>query len=96
MGRSVRGEGILNTSVTYFLPYGGIIQDPNPEEECLQAQVEVDTCYCHVKSAVRLVDILICTSFILYNPMFLFCLCEWSTMTVLVVGYEWNYQQVTM
>ncbi|XP_042883859.1 male-specific lethal 1 homolog isoform X2 [Penaeus japonicus] len=41
MGRSVRGEGILNTSVTYFLPYGGIIQDPNPEEECLQAQVEI-------------------------------------------------------
>lgn len=44
MGRSVRGEGILNTSVTYYLPYGGIIQDPNPEEECLQAQVEVDIC----------------------------------------------------
>ncbi|XP_037798328.1 male-specific lethal 1 homolog isoform X1 [Penaeus monodon] len=41
MGRSVRGDGILNTSVTYYLPYGGIIQDPNPEEECLQAQVEI-------------------------------------------------------
>lgn len=40
-GRAVRGEGILNTSVAYYLPYGALIQDPNPEEECLQAQVEV-------------------------------------------------------
>ncbi|KAK8744087.1 hypothetical protein OTU49_000993 [Cherax quadricarinatus] len=41
MGRAVRGEGILNTSVSYYLPYGILIQDPNPEEECLQAQVEI-------------------------------------------------------
>ncbi|XP_071515242.1 uncharacterized protein [Panulirus ornatus] len=40
-GRAVRGEGILNTSVAYYLPYGALIQDPNPEEECLQAQVEI-------------------------------------------------------
>ncbi|XP_068211350.1 male-specific lethal 1 homolog isoform X2 [Palaemon carinicauda] len=38
---TVRGEGILNTTVTYFLPYGNYIHDPNPEEECLQAQVEI-------------------------------------------------------
>ncbi|XP_042216144.1 male-specific lethal 1 homolog isoform X2 [Homarus americanus] len=40
-GRPVRGEGILNTSVSYYLPYGILVQDPNPEEECLQAQVEI-------------------------------------------------------
>lgn len=38
---TVRGEGILNTTVTYYLPYGSYIHDPNPEEECLQAQVEI-------------------------------------------------------
>ncbi|XP_064091709.1 male-specific lethal 1-like 1 isoform X3 [Macrobrachium nipponense] len=38
---TVRGDGILNTTVTYFLPYGSYIHDPNPEEECLQAQVEI-------------------------------------------------------
>ena len=40
-GRAVRGEGILNTSVAYYLPYGSLRHDPNPEEECLQSQVEV-------------------------------------------------------
>lgn len=40
-GRAVRGEGILNTSVSYYLPYGILVEDPNPEEECLQAQVEI-------------------------------------------------------
>ncbi|KAG0723935.1 Male-specific lethal 1-like 1 [Chionoecetes opilio] len=40
-GRAVRGEGILNTSVAYYLPYGSLRHDPNPEEECLQSQVEI-------------------------------------------------------
>ncbi|KAK4309415.1 hypothetical protein Pmani_018960 [Petrolisthes manimaculis] len=40
-GRAVRGEGILNTSVAYYLPYGALVKDPNPEEECFQSQVEI-------------------------------------------------------
>lgn len=41
-GRAVRGEGILNTSVAYYLPYGSLRHDPNPEEECLQSQSQVE------------------------------------------------------
>lgn len=40
-GRSVRADGILNTGIAYYLPYGSLRHDPNPEEECLQSQVEI-------------------------------------------------------
>lgn len=54
-GRAVRGEGILNTSVAYYLPYGALVKDPNPEEECFQSQVEVNTIHFTRNSIIYLI-----------------------------------------